>query len=247
MGVGNKGKKVLKNVDYDVFKRAFIQAIMENIREKGVSGQDIQEIIKETLDDKRFNFLVKKSLKNIAKETNMNPKECEQALPVLMEEEVADELDDNLKGEIHNEEKKKKKIDKKGRYQGLWYNLPFKRVLGKKPRLFPEFIKLIKTQRVIRYPLFLGIIFLCIAAVFFNSAYKAILVGLTLTSFQGNIVIQLANVFAGLGGVFLFFISLAITFQYLMTVKKRDDQIKKLADNYLKRTKQLLKNNETSQ
>mgnify|MGYP006276538763 CR=1 FL=1 len=247
MGVGNKGKKVLKNVDYDVFKRAFIQAIMENIREKGVSGQDIQEIIKETLDDKRFNFLVKKSLKNIAKETNMNPKECEQALPVLMEEEVADELDDNLKGEIHNEEKKKKKIDKKGRHQGLWYNLPFKRVLGKKPRLFPEFIKLIKTQRVIRYPLFLGIIFLCIAAVFFNSAYKAILVGLTLTSFQGNIVTQLANVFAGLGGVFLFFISLAITFQYLMTVKKRDDQIKKLADNYLKRTKQLLKNNETSQ
>ncbi len=247
MGVGNKGKKVLKNVDYDVFKRAFIQAIMENIREKGVSGQDIQEIIKETLDDKRFNFLVKKSLKNIAKETNMNPKECEQALPVLMEEKVADELDDNLKGEIHNEEKKKKKIDKKGRHQGLWYNLPFKRVLGKKPRLFPEFIKLIKTQRVIRYPLFLGIIFLCIAAVFFNSAYKAILVGLTLTSFQGNIVIQLANVFAGLGGVFLFFISLAITFQYLMTVKKRDDQIKKLADNYLKRTKQLLKNNETSQ
>jgi len=210
MGVGNKGKKVLKNVDYDVFKRAFIQAIMENIREKGVSGKEVQEIIKETLDDKRFNFFVKKSLKNIAKETNMNPKECEQALPVLMEEEVADELDDNLKGEIHNEEKKKKKIDKKGRHQGLWYNLPFKRVLGKKPRLFPEFIKLIKTQRVIRYPLFLGIIFLCIAAVFFNSAYKAILVGLTLTSFQGNIVIQLANVFAGLGGVFCFLFPLRL-------------------------------------
>jgi len=32
-----------------------------------------------------------------------------------------------------------------------------------------------------------------------------------------------------------------------MTVKKRDDQIKKLADNYLKRTKQLLKNNKNGQ
>jgi hypothetical protein len=138
-------------------------------------------------------------------------------------------------------------LKKKGRHQGLWYNLPFKRVLGKKPRLFPEFIKLIKTQRVIRYPLFLGITFLCIAAIFFNSTYKAILVGLTLTSFEGNMVTQVANVFAGLGGVFLFFISVAITFQYLMTVKKRDDQIKKLADNYLIRTKQLLKNNKNGQ
>ena len=246
MVVGDKGKKVLKNVDYDVFRRAFIKAIMENIREKGVSGQDIQEIIKETLDEQRFKFLVQKSLKNIAKETDMNPEECKQALPVLMEEEVADELDDNLKGEIHSEEKKKKNIDKKGEHQGLWYNLSFKRVLGKKPRLFQEFIKLINTQRVIRYPLFLVIIFLCIAAVFFNSAYKAIIVGLTLTYFEGDNIIQLANVFAGMGGVFLFFISLAITFQYLMTVKKRDDQIKKLADNYLKRTKQLLKNNENS-
>jgi ATP-dependent Lon protease len=110
-GVGNKGKKVLKNVDYDVFKRAFIQAIMENIREKGVSGKEVQEIIKETLDDKRFNFFVKKSLKDIAKETNLTPKECNQALPALMEEKVADEMDDNLKGEIHSEEKKN--IEKK--------------------------------------------------------------------------------------------------------------------------------------
>ncbi|HMA83315.1 MAG TPA: hypothetical protein VKP59_03710 [Candidatus Thermoplasmatota archaeon] len=119
-----------------------------------------------------------------------------------MEEEVADELDDNLKGEIHSEEKKKKNIDKKGEHQGLWYNLSFKRVLGKKPRLFQEFIKLINTQRVIRYLLFLGIIFLFIAAVFFNSVYKAIIVGLTLTSFEGDNVIQLANVFAGMGGIF---------------------------------------------
>ena len=102
------------------------------------------------------------------------------------------------------------------------------------------------TQQVIRYPLFLGIIFLCIAAVFFNSAYKAIIVGLTLTYFEGDNIIQLANVFAGIFCFFLFFIFFLFIFQYLMTVKKRDDQIKKLADNYLKRTKQLLKNNENS-
>jgi hypothetical protein len=71
--------------------------------------------------------------------------------------------------------------------------------------------------------------------------YKAIVVGLTLTTFEGDGIIPLANVLAGLGGVLLFFISLAITVQFLMTVKKRDEQLKQLADQYLQQTKKLLK------
>lgn len=52
--LGTKGIKVLKNVDYYVFRQALIKAIMEHIRKSGVSGQDIQNIIKQILDDKRF-------------------------------------------------------------------------------------------------------------------------------------------------------------------------------------------------
>lgn len=156
MTIGNKGRQVLKNVDYDVFRQAFIKAVMENIREKGVSRQNIQDIIKETLDEQRFKLLVKNSLKNIAEETNMNEKECKEALPLLVEEDVADELNDNLKGELRSEKKKDTNIYKKGEKQDLWYNLGFKRVLGEKPKLLPEFLNLIKTQQVIRYSLFLG-------------------------------------------------------------------------------------------
>lgn len=57
---------------------------MENIKEKGVSGQDIQDIIRETLDEERLRLLVKDSLENIAKQTDMTPKECKQALPLLL-------------------------------------------------------------------------------------------------------------------------------------------------------------------
>ncbi len=241
MTLGNKGKKVLKNVNYDVFRQAFIKSIMKNIRQSGMSGQNIQDIIKQTLDDKRFKLLVKDTLQNIAKETDMNPRECKQALPLLIEEDVAKDLDDNLEGEVHSQKKTDKTIYEKGEEQGLWYNLGFKRILGEKPKFFPDLVNLIKTQNVIRYSLLLGSLFLCISTIFFQSAYKTILVGLTLTAFEGDLYVKIGNVFAGFGGVLLFFISLAITVQFLMNVKKRDDQIKKIADEYLQRTKKILK------
>lgn len=50
--------------------------------------------------------------------------------------------------------------------------------------------------------------------------YKAIIVGLTLTSFEGDLFVQIANGLAGFGGVLLFFISLEITIEFLMNVKK---------------------------
>jgi len=118
MGLGRKGKQVLKNVDYDVFRQAFIKAVMENIREKGVSGQYVQDVIRDTLDEQRFKLLVKDSLRNIAKETDMSPKECKDALPLLVEEDVAEELNENLEGEVHSEEKKKRIFIRKENNKG---------------------------------------------------------------------------------------------------------------------------------
>lgn len=63
-----------------------------------------------------------------------------------------------------------------------------------------------------------------------------------MTTFPGDFIHSIANVLAGLGGLLLFFISLAITVQFLMTVKRRDEQIQQLADQYLQKTKKLLKN-----
>lgn len=84
----------------------------------------------------------------------MIPHECKQALPLLIEEDVAKELDENLEGEVHNKKKKDKTIYEKGERQGLWYNLGLKRILGEKPKLFSELINLIKTQQVIPYSFF---------------------------------------------------------------------------------------------
>ena len=81
-----------------------------------------------------------------------------------------------------------------------------------------------------------GFLFLIISAILFRSFYKAILVGLTLTAFEEEILyIKVANLLGGIGGILIFFTSLSIVLQHFLVIKSRDETLREIARRFLER------------
>jgi len=76
------------------------------------------------------------------------------------------------------------------------------------------------------------------SALLFNSIYKAVVVGLTLTVFPADtITIKVANIIGGFGGVLIFFTSVTTLIEYILASERRDEHIKELARSYLEKKK----------
>ena len=238
--VGTKGREILRKANFDEFREAFIDSIMRKISQEGTIGCNIRPIIEETLKEEEFNILVNKLMKNIIRETHMDKEDSKKAVSLLLEEDVASDIKKNLQGQLQEKEdikitKKERNIYNKGKETKLWRGINLIRVIGQRPSILKEIIKFLKEHKLVRYTLIIGFCFLVASALLFNSIYKAILVGLTLTAFPGeSLRIRIANIIGGFGGVLIFFISITLLFQYLLTIKMQDEEIKSLAKEYLK-------------
>jgi len=124
---------------------------------------------------------------------------------------------------------------REGINNNLWDNVP-SRYLGQKTSLLQDVLLLIKENEAIKLTLFLGIVFLVISSILFNSVYHAIIAGLTLSAVPGaSVTILIANILRAFGGILIFFVSLSLIFQHILLTKTRDEKIRELAHKYLER------------
>ncbi len=243
MSIGIKGKEILKKSNYDVFREAFIDSIMQRISVEGKAGTDIRTLIAQTLEDEKFDVLIDKLLRNIAKETDMDSADSRKALSILLEEDVAGEITKNLPGQVQEKRDVKKingedEIYKKGETKKLWGTITSKRLLGQKTSLINDIFSLLKKNNVIKFTFLLGLSLLNVSALLLKSIYKAITVGLTLTAIPGeSTTVMIANIIGGFGGILIFFVSFTLIFQYTLLSQRRDEQIQNLAQNYLAKKK----------
>jgi len=238
MSLGIKGKEILKESKYDLFRKAFIDSIMQRIGLEGQVGSDIRSIISKTLEEEKFDVIVDKLLRNITKKTNLSKEDSLKALPILLEEDVVGEISKNLPGQVQKEkvmgkETEENEIYNKGKVNKLWGAINFKHLIGPKLSLVNDIFLLLKGSNAIRYTLLFGLSFLIIAALIFKSIYKALIVGLTLTEIPGESTItMIANILGGLGGFLIFFVSLTFIFEYILHLERSNKQVQDLVGNY---------------
>ncbi len=239
MTIDTKGKEILRRARFDKFRRAFIDSLMERISVEGTSGLDLRSAIEQTLREEGFDDLVSELVENIAKETRMSTKDCYRALPVLVEEDVAGDVKRDLQGQVYEELDaggKEKEIYQRGERVRLWKNVGFKRFLGQKSSTLADLFKFLREHDIVRYTLFAGISLLVLSSLLFGSVYKAMVVGLTLTVFGGeSLLTKVANITGGFGGILVFFVFLTLVVQQMLTIKMRDEQVRMLAREYLRK------------
>ena len=235
MPVELKGKKILKDIDYERIRESLIESIIEKISKEGTQGYDLRLIIEEILKEDKFKEFIGKLVEQIQKRTEMNEKESKISASYLIQEDIGDEIIKNIK-EVEKEEignQQEKKVSEKGEKEGLWKKAK-KISLGRKYNFFKELLRILKRHFVLKLTIITGIVFLITSSILFHSVYKAVLVGLTLTAFPDErLYIKIANLLGGIGGILIFFTSLSIVLQHFLVVRSRDELLRELARKFL--------------
>ena len=240
MSLDIKGKEILKEAQFNKFKEAFIESLMEKISMEGRYGANIRPLIEDTLKEEAFVDFINKITELIEK-SKIEKDDCSKTAGVLIEEEIADDIKEILHGQLDEEEdsntsKENQRLHSKGERLKFWKGPRLKRLLGGKHTRLGDISRLFKDHPILRYPVILGAMFLIISAALFNSVYKALVVGLTLTIFPGETLkLMVANILGGLGGILLFFTSVTIVLEYILIAERRNTHIQELAREYLKR------------
>ncbi len=241
MPLEKKGKEILKEVKYPKVRNAIIGSIMERISKEGMLGSDVRPIIEETLREEHFTDFIEKLIQEIRRKTNMSASESAKSVPYLIEEDVSQEVLRNMEGKMEEiekpfSEKEERELHEKGEREKLWKKIGRQRLLGKKPLFLLEVWQILSRHLILRVTIISGISLLIISAFLFHSLYKAVLVGLTLTAFTGNsILIKVANLAGGTGGILIFFTSISLFLQYFIIVRSRDEEIREIARRYLEK------------
>jgi secreted Zn-dependent insulinase-like peptidase len=236
MTVDKRGKEILKEAGFNKFRQAFIDSLMKKISLEGKYGSEIRPIIEETLKEEAFIEFANKLADIIKKETKIDGKICNEAMSTLVEEDIADDIKSNLQGELEKHASPtSEELYSEGKKLKLWKEKS-KHFLGKKTTITRDVIHLFKEHHVLAYVVFTGVGLLIVSSILFQSVYKALVVGLTLTVFPGeSIFIKIANLLGGLGGLLLFFTSITIIIQYILLTTRRNERLQEIAKEYLKR------------
>lgn len=238
-----EGKKILKEPAYDMLRDIIIEDIVQTIDREGKYGQELRPVIENTLRNTRFKSLVAKLFENILKQTDIKPEECERALSMLMEEDIAEDIKRNLQDQVE-EHPEDRRGDERGELYGqgesglLWRDVP-KRYLGSRISVFRDVVSLVARNITVQVTFLGGVALLIISAILFGSIYHAVIAGLTLTALPAETVsTRLANVLGAMGGILIFFVSLSLVFQYLFLARSRDERIRDIAARYLQQKRE---------
>ncbi len=229
-----KGKEILKEVNYEKVREAIIESILKRISREGTQGCDLRLIIEKTLQEEDFSDFIKRLVEKIRQKTKMTEKESKLSASYLIQEDIGAEICRNMEGEME-EVTEQKSIQEKGEREKLWIASK-RRLLGKRVQIFTDLFGIFKRHLILRITISVGFLFLIISAILFRSFYKAILVGLTLTAFEEEILyIKVANLLGGIGGILIFFTSLSIVLQHFLVIKSRDETLREIARRFLER------------
>jgi len=242
MPIDKKGQEILKKIGYHKFRQTIIDSIMNKISINGMSGCNLRPILEETLKEEYFSNLVKKIAKEIELTTNMSRSESEKSASYLIEEElgsdIAQSLEESPQNRVEEVRKRDKVIQRKGLRARLWKGRWSDISLGRKTIFVAEIARILGTHPILRAIILMGIILLVISSLLFNSIYKAVLVGLTLTAFPGeSLRLKIANLIGGIGGILLFFTAASILVQFFLITKARDEHLKELARKHLQKSR----------
>ena len=235
MAVDRKGKEILEELNYEKVRNEIIEGIIRRISKEGTTGCNLREIIENTLKEENFSEFINRLVKKIQQKTHMSEEESKLSASYLIQEDVGEEIQKNMEGEIEEIKEKEENIQKKGKEEKLWTSSTT-RILGKKYSFFHEFMNILKRHLILRSTIITGMVFLIISSILFHSIYKAILVGLTLTAFEEEpLSIKIANLLGGIGGILIFFTSLSIVLQHFLTIRARDEMLREIAKKFLER------------
>ncbi|GEM_PF-1030306 len=234
MTLETRGREILREVGFDRFRQALVDEIMKKISTEASAGEDLSKIVEEVLREKEFESLFREIVERLVKEADLSEKEGEEAAPLLVEEEVVSEIKESLPGQVDEERCSPTKVLVEGEKKGLWINRNVKRLLGGSSRgVITGFLR---SHPIVRLTLAMGFVLLGVSAYLFGSVYRAVIVGLTLTTFPGDsLETKLANVLGGFGGLLIFFISIALFFQYVTETRAREERLREMARRYLEK------------
>ncbi|RLF51165.1 MAG: hypothetical protein DRN11_03275 [Thermoplasmata archaeon] len=204
MSVESVGKEILKEAGFERLREAIIEELVRKISRGGCYGADIRKIIEETFKEEEFVNFARKLARIIEEKTKIDREKSNKAACQLVEEEIADDIKNIFHGQLeerrNGKSKEEKQIENIGKESKLWDEAT-KRFVGKKQNVIELIAEIFREHCLIRYTIIAGFSLLILSAILFNSIYKAIVVGLTLTIFSSNsLKIKIANVLGGLGG-----------------------------------------------
>jgi len=241
MPVDKKGEEILRKAQFNKFKEALIESLMKKISMGGKYGKDLRSLVEETLEEAPFVQFVNDLRVLIEKESNLEKKHCDKTAEALVEEKISGDIKNILRGQIDEDKDFKKsvedkEIEKEGWEHRLWKGPISMKLLGGKRKRREDISRLFKNNPILKIPIFLGLLFLLISALLFESPYRALVVGLTLTTFPGeSLKIMIANVIGGLGGILLFFTSVTILLEYILINERRNMYLQETAREFLRR------------
>ncbi len=235
MSLGRKGKKILRESNYRKIREELLIDITESINFEGVHGDKITYHIQKALEKENHFEFKRELVDKIKEELDLNEAEAENALLVMIQEDIRKELEDDIY--THSEKRGEiipGKVYKKGKQKKIWDDVR-SIVLGKETSSLGDMMLLLREHSIIRWTLLIGFGLLTISSILLESIYKAIIAGLTLTAESGETLrIMIGNITGALGGILLFFVFISLIIQDKYLARTRDERLRKLADKTLK-------------
>ncbi len=236
MSLDYKGKRLLRDSNYSKIRDHLIKDIAESINASGVHGDKVIEHISNVLRDERYDTITRKLLDKIKEAMDLDKEyEAEDAMMVILQEDVCSELHKNLY--THPERLEgliSKDLYKKGKRRKIWKDVETRK-LGKKTTVLGDLMLLLSKHSMIRWTMVLGVTLQTVSSILLESVYKSILAGLTLTAEPGgSLRIMMGNVIGALGGILLFFVFVSLLIQDRYLARKRDEKLRGLAEKTVK-------------
>ena len=236
MSLDYKGKRLLRESNYSKFRDQLIKDIAESINISGVHGDRVIEHISNVLQDEKYDAITRELIDKIKEKMDLDKEyEAEDALMVILQEDVCSELHKNLYthpeklGDLISEG-----LYKKGKRRKIWEDVQTRK-LGKKTSVLGDLMILLSKHSIIRWTLILGVTLQTVSSILLRSVYKSVLAGLTLKAEPGeSFRIMMGNVIGALGGILLFFVFVSLLIQDKYLARKRDERLRRLADKTVK-------------
>ncbi len=238
MPVDQKGKEVLKAAGYRTVRRDISKAVAEYTRDQGRAGEDLYSIVERILGEEKFRKFFEGLIRRTMEATKLTEKESKRCASMLVGEETYEDLR-RVPGLVYSDREardgKMEKIFTKSRRKGLVKGRYERRgILRAKPGVLCSLVELFRDNPILWKIVGIGIFLILTSAFLLGSFYDALIVALTLNAIPApTLILKLGNILGAIGGVLIFFTSIALVLSHLMEKERTRELMHRLAEKYL--------------
>jgi hypothetical protein len=243
MPIKKKGEKILRAAGYKNFKKHISRAVAQYIRENPEVGRGLHKVVEETLENGEFKNFFNNLTQKTKEITELPKEEARESASILVSEEISKEIKEKVPELItpingEPEHPSRQKIYRKLSLKGILKGKYLERVIGPKTLLRRTLGRFFRKRPIFIMLFGIGAALIVISGILLGSVYNALIVGLTLDVIPTeSIAGKIGNIVGGLGGIIIFFNSITLGVIYFLEKERRREQIRELADEYLKKTK----------